>query len=362
MDLLVSAAAVTRLQGAVERLAKQPAAAPVIVPRHSGVIEPGQTDNRIVAVRSRLAQLARGLSTQWGIDDSRAGAVAFYDDTLARSVSRFQRQFGLLPDGRISPQTVDALNVTLVQRLAQLRKNLALMQQWQRVMRTPRYVLVNIPALDLYAVQDNRIALHSDVIVGRQERATPVISAAIRAVNVHPSWHVPPSIIRSDLFDKFTSDPAYFERRGFRVYGPGGQQPIDPLSVAGTGLKASQLRLVQQPGPMNALGRVRIDMPNALSVYLHDTPVPRLFGWPDRLFSAGCVRVARVVELAAWLIGEDGQPKLPAMTDALRASDPVNFRLRNTVPVHFIYLTAWVDASGVIQFRPDVYQRHLAGA
>jgi murein L,D-transpeptidase YcbB/YkuD len=172
---------------------------------------------------------------------------------------------------------------------------------------------------------------------------------------------VPASIVRSDLYPKFRSDPAYFKRRNFRVYAAGSTEPIAPGTVVSRGLTPNQVRLVQQPGPSNSLGRIRIDMPNAQSVFLHDTPIPRLFGWPGRLFSAGCVRVARVVELAAWLIDDTSRGNLQPISSALRQSDPVNFRLSRKVPVHFVYLAAWVDASGRVQFRPDVYGRFSKG-
>jgi murein L,D-transpeptidase YcbB/YkuD len=139
----------------------------------------------------------------------------------------------------------------------------------------------------------------------------------------------------------------------------GNRDPIDPHTVVARGLTENQVRLVQKPGPSNALGRVRIDMPNNYSVFLHDTPIPRLFGWPGRLFSAGCVRVARIVELAAWLIDDSGTGDLPPVTRALQQPEPSTFRLERKLPVHFVYLTAWVDSAGKVQFRPDVYQRHL---
>lgn len=361
--LLVSEAAEQRLRSAIvhylEQFEQMPQAPESIVP--SGpLLEPGDVDNRVGLVRRRLAEIVRMdiVRTKPGTHQllSNAGSPVF-DDELKRGVMQFQSRHGLPPDGRIDQTTVEALNVPLADRLAQMRNNLAQLIQLRRQVTSSRYVLVNIPARELVAVRNRRIELTSTVIVGRPERATPTLHVSIRAVNIHPAWHVPASIVKSDLFPRFSSDPEYFRRRQFVVFDVKAQESIDPAVVISRGLRPQDIRLIQRPWSGNALGRIRIDMPNVSSVYLHDTPLPRLFGWPEGLLSAGCVRVARIVELAGWLISNKAGLNLEPVTESLKKSVPKTLPLAEPIPVHFVYQTAWVNHYDEIQFRPDVYGR-----
>jgi murein L,D-transpeptidase YcbB/YkuD len=113
----------------------------------------------------------------------------------------------------------------------------------------------------------------------------------------------------------------------------------------------------QDPGPQNALGLVRINMPNKHAVYMHDTPLRRLFSQSARAFSSGCVRVERVFELAAWLLGEQKGWDLAKVQAEIESGEKLDVRLKRAVPVHFVYLTAFASSNGIAQFRPDIYGR-----
>jgi murein L,D-transpeptidase YcbB/YkuD len=117
----------------------------------------------------------------------------------------------------------------------------------------------------------------------------------------------------------------------------------------------------QDPGPGNALGVVRINMPNKHIVYMHDTPLKQLFNRNSRAFSSGCVRVERVLDLAGWLLqGKKGwTPMRVNVTVALGKSETV--KLKKSVPVHFVYVTAWSTGNGIVHFRPDIYDRDGTG-
>ena len=113
----------------------------------------------------------------------------------------------------------------------------------------------------------------------------------------------------------------------------------------------------QDPGPQNALGLVRINMPNKHSVYLHDTPLKSLFSQSARAFSSGCVRVERVFELAAWLLGTQKGWDLARVEEQVAGGQKLDVKLAKPVPVHFVYLTAFASTNGVAHFRPDIYGR-----
>jgi murein L,D-transpeptidase YcbB/YkuD len=192
------------------------------------------------------------------------------------------------------------------------------------------------------------------VVVGKPTRATPAVSASIVEVNFYPSWNVPTSIAKADLIPKLQKDPAYFVNEHFSVLAGSGE--VDPHSIDWSRPQAANYRFIQKPGSFNALGIVRINMPNKHTVYMHDTPLKQLFNQSQRAFSSGCVRVERVLDVVAWLLAPAGWSpgKVQAAADGGRKID---VKLPRPVPVHFVYLTAFVTENGAVQFRPDIYGR-----
>jgi murein L,D-transpeptidase YcbB/YkuD len=112
-------------------------------------------------------------------------------------------------------------------------------------------------------------------------------------------------------------------------------------------------RLRQDPGPNNALGRLKFQLTNDFRIYLHDTPTRGLFGQSDRDLSHGCIRVERPLDLAAQLLGEASQDLLRAALDQTKER---HLPVRPQVPIHILYLTAWVDEAGTLRSSPDVYE------
>jgi len=222
--------------------------------------------------------------------------------------------------------------------------------------KAPRYVLVNVPAFVAQAVQNGNLALESNVIAGKPARATPAVSARIVEVNFYPSWTVPEIVAQQDLIPKIRKDPSYFSEEHFAVMTDWKSPPLDPATVDWNSPQVVSYKFRQDPGPFNALGVVRINMPNKYSVYMHDTPLKQLFGQSARAFSSGCVRVEKVLELVAWLLGEKGWTleKVQAQIDS---GKKIDVKLPRPVPVHFVYLTAFASGNGIAQFRPDIYGR-----
>ena len=318
-------------------------------------IKPGESDERVITLRRRLlisGDLKGPVPRSWTLDRR-----------VVEAVKRFQIRHGIGPTGMVDRATIAALNVPADVRLAQLRLNLARLRAFTEKKLGRRHVVVNIPAFDLQAVENGEVVLHSRVIVGRKEpgRQTPTLSAKIRGLNFYPFWRVPDSIANRDLIPQLIKDPSYLEKERIRVIRTWGGEEIDPSTINWRTARPFPYKFRQDPGKFNALGVVRIDMPNPHTVYLHDTPMKSLFTRYSRAYSAGCVRVRKVLDLAAWLLKEqDGWNR--ARIDSIIASGvSENVKLKEPVPVYFVYVTAWARADGSVHFRDDIYRRDGIG-
>lgn len=275
---------------------------------------------------------------------------------LERAIQDFQRRHGLLPDGKIWPATWQALNTSPQDRARQLEQSLVELKRLTKVIKKGRYLLVNIPAFEVMGIRDGQIELQSAVVVGKQLHETPVLDTTVRAVNFHPRWHVPPSIVASRLFPALQKDPHFLAKENYELFHAASRKPLT-REEALDGLAPGQVLFEKPAGPRNPLGRIRLDMPNSDAIFLHDSPQTWLFARPARAISAGCVRVARIVELTAWLLEDTPYRDLDQMGKVLRSFEPQTIRLERPVPIHLAYFSAWVDVDGLVQFRNDVYGR-----
>ncbi len=307
----------------------------------------GSSGDRVVLLNRRL--IASG--------DQRPNAARShkYNEEEVQAVERFQRRHGLKVTGRVNRLTLQALNISAKHRLAQLKVNLARVRKIAAQVRGKRYVLINIPSYELQAISNGRVALYSRVITGKPNTPTPVMKVNVRAVNFFPHWNVPRSIARRAIVPKAAKDPGYLTREGIRVFSSKGE--VNPASVNWSRASAGNYRFRQDPGPRNALGLIRFDMPNKHIVYMHDTPLQSLFRYGVRSYSAGCVRVNKVAELAAWMLNDSGNWSQNSVRRALGAQQAKTVKLRRQVPVHLVYVTAWGSEDGRANFRLDIYNK-----
>lgn len=292
-----------------------------------------------------------------------------FDEWLEYGVKQFQRRHGLRVTGRIDLSTRVQLSVSPKARLRQLKLSRRRVAQLLQGRKPKRYVLVNIPGFQLEAVEGTKVINRHRVIVGKPDRKTPTLDVMIRAVNFLPYWRVPDSIAKRDLIPRLKRDPEYLEREHIRVArGSYNGTELNTEDLDWRKFNATNIRFKQAPGPWNALGLVRIDMPNKDIVYLHDTPLKSLFKHHRRAFSAGCVRVQNIMDLVAWIAkDEKGFDTVSAIKtfvdsvdpDSLRKKRPKNLdvQLSRPIPVKFVYVTAWVQKDGMVQFRSDIYER-----
>lgn len=280
-----------------------------------------------------------------------------FDSSVEEAVARFQLRHGLRISGFVDIRTRRALNVRARERLQQLQVNLARLSELMKINKDPRYVLVNVPAYKLQAVEGGQLAMTSGVIVGKPGRETPSISAKIRGLNFFPYWRVPDSIASKDLIPQIRRDRSYFDKQHFNLLPTWGAKPFERDQINWASPDVYKYKFRQDPGPHNALGLVRIDMPNKHIVYLHDTPLKQLFGRSARAFSSGCVRVERVFDLANWLVRDEPKWDPLRVQVTLAHGKAEDVKLKKPVPVHFVYVTAWASGNGIAHFRPDIYGR-----
>ena len=279
-----------------------------------------------------------------------------FDDTVAEAIKRFQARHGLAPTGTVTPRTLAALNVSVQKRIRQLEASLERLEN-MNFQFGQRYVIVNIPATFAEAVENDTVVRRYRVIVGKTEKPSPTLTAEITSVNLNPTWTVPSSIAKSEISAHMRKDPTYLSRMHMDVL-DGHDRPIDTASVDWSGAHTPNFTVRQQNGAWNALGQVKIDMPNPYSVYMHDTNQRSLFSDDYRFDSHGCSRVDNVRDLAAWLLQEE-MPKWnrAAIDAAIATGARQDIALPKKVPVAWIYLTAWMTRDQTIQFRNDIYDQ-----
>jgi murein L,D-transpeptidase YcbB/YkuD len=275
-------------------------------------------------------------------------------------VKRFQARHGLEPDGWVGPATLEALNVPVERRIEQIKANLE-RWRWLPLNFGERFILVNIASFTLDVIENGRSVLRMPVIVGRDYRETPVFGAAMTYLLLNPTWTVPPKLAVEDILHRVQEDPGFLAEKKIRVFSDWTEKAteIDPAAIDWMGLSAARFpyQLRQDPSPENSLGRIAFMMPNSYSVYLHDTPEKWLFERAERILSSGCIRLANPLGLAEYLLAGQADWDRQRIQAAIEDGATRIVRLTRPVPVFMVYLTAWVDDRGVVQFQRDVYGR-----
>ena len=317
------------------------------------MIRPDDDDDRVPILKKRLR--AEGFAVKTGGFE---GMTISYDGDVVEAVKKFQTAHGLRPSGRVDRPTLQELNVSAEARVHQLTVNANRLQELQRSPPEERYILVNVPAFQLEAVERYEVQQRHRVIVGRNERETPNVKATVKAVNFFPYWRVPDSIGTLDLVPRLRKEPEYLDKEGIRVYSAQTGLEMDAHSIDWNQVDPTKIKFKQDPGDRNALGLVRIDMSNEFGVYMHDTPMKKLFDSRARNFSAGCVRVQDVFKLVEWITRlEPGFEKPDRVEMVKESGQALDVTLTRPLPVYFAYITAWGEPDGSVHFRPDIYNR-----
>ena len=311
----------------------------------------GDSGSRVGSLRSRLS--AAGFAGGEAAGDT-------FDTTLEAGLLGFQEQHGLEADGIAGRATIESLNRSVESRIRQIEIN---MERWRWLPQDlgERHILVNIAGFSLQVVEGQQPVMGMKVIVGKPYRRTPVFSGRMTYLVLSPRWNVPHVIAVEDKLPLIRKDPSYLFSQGMRVFQGWGEDAMemDPAAIEWSRLSAGNFpdRLQQDPGPRNALGRVKFMFPNKFDVYLHDTPSRDLFEKTSRPYSSGCIRIEKPLELADYLLREDPDWPPEKIRETVANWEEQTVKIPRPVPVHLLYWTAWVDEESRLQFRDDIYGR-----
>lgn len=319
----------------------------------------GMTHPAVVALRRRLE--AEGDLKQG------SGYAQTFDSYVDAAVKRAQARNGLPPTGVLDKQTIYALNVPAAARLRQLRTNLVRIESLAAPSKG-RYVVVNIPAAQIEAVENDQVASRHAGVVGKVDRQTPILKSSIYELNFNKEWILPPTVITKDFVPKLRDRNKIadvIKKYGVDIYENynafAKRRPLDPMQVDWNSSAVNNYFFAQKPGDENPLGFVKINFGNPYSVYMHDTPGKSVFANNFRAESSGCVRVQNIPLLAAWLLRDNGWD-LSRVNSMKQSGETLNVPVKGRVTLYFAYVTAWASPDGVTQFRRDLYNRDGVGA
>ncbi|HYV20570.1 MAG TPA: L,D-transpeptidase family protein [Verrucomicrobiae bacterium] len=322
---------------------------------------------------ARVADLRRRLGVRAGLVEAatsgKKSASSIFDARLDEAVRDFQERHGLEPDGLVGKSTIAALNVPIAERIRQVELNLERWRWMPRRLGDP-HVEVNVPGFELRLVRGDRSALTSRVVAGSAFTPTPIFTDRIVAVVANPPWNVPRELAVREYLPELRLDPKLFLRHGIRMYeAPDARardakkpakdrdedlREVDPEKVKWKHVQADEFDYVlrQDPGPDNALGRMKFALTNDFQIYLHDTPARTAFDQTSRDLSHGCIRVERAHDLAEAVLGDAAE----RLEEALQTTDERSIPVKPPVPIQILYLTAWVDEEKGLRFDPDIYE------
>jgi murein L,D-transpeptidase YcbB/YkuD len=311
-----------------------------------GRLKLGESSDDIVSLRQRLivtGDLAPSLA------DSNV-----FDSYLDGAVRRFQSRHGILASGVVGDTTRAAMAIGVDIRQKQLELNIVRLRAMGGDLGA-RYIMMNIPATELEAVDNGAVEQRHNTVIGKPDRQSPVMSTQVQNINFNPFWTVPLSIIKKDLIPKMQKEPTYLADHHIRIFNPAGQE-VPAEQVNWNTDEATKMRFTQDPGFGNSLGTVRINIANQYGVYMHDTPYKSVFGQEYRFDSSGCARVQNVRDLCAWIL-KGTEFTRDHIDEVIRTGNRMDAKPVIKTPVYWTYITAWATPEGMVQFRDDVYDK-----
>ena len=317
------------------------------IPQEAYNLSVGKNSKAAIQLKRRLIQ-SGDMPFVDNVDD-------MFDQTADAGVRAFQARHGLIVNGQVDEPTWYAMNVPAQTRLNQLYLN-AQRVQTMAANLSDRYVVVNIPAATIEAVAGGMVEQRHIAVVGRVERATPIMASKVTQINFNPYWHVPKSLIQQDLTKYMQEDPQYLAKQNIHIYDGKGNE-ISPETIDWTNIgQAVNYMYRQEPGAENSMGHCKINFFNPYDCYLHDTPTKALFGENARFHSSGCVRVDGVNQLVNWLLRDNGDWDQARVDQTFESNERLDVECKARVPLHTTYITAWANKQGTVSFRDDVYK------
>ena len=309
-------------------------------------VGPEDTGPAVVALRDRLVRMGYLAPT----------AVAGYDRSLQAAVTAFQLNHGLTPDGLADEGTVAEINKGPEERLKSVIVAME-RERWMDFDRNGKYVWVNLPDFRAKIIDGGKTIFDTRAVIGKNEpdRRTPEFSDEMEHMVINPSWGVPRSIVVKEYLPLLRQNP---NAVGHLQVIDGRGRVVPRSSVDFSGSFPYGLR--QPPSDENALGKVKFMFPNANNIYLHDTPAKSLFDKEVRDFSHGCIRLADPFGFAHELLSWQSDNAEEEFQAALETDRETMVKLKERLPVHLVYFTAYPDAKGRMTYRRDIYGRDAA--
>ena len=307
-----------------------------------------------------VKQLIRRLKSSGDYTCSASGDSR-YGPCLQKAVKRFQKRHGLYPSGKINRYTLSKLNLSVDWKIRKVLLNLDRIKRLSRQKENERYIMVNIPDFRLYYKERGREKLSMRVIVGDEKHHTPIFSNKVSFIVLNPYWIIPDSIVKKEIIPNLLKNPNYLVERDYEVrtsYNTN-KPTIDATKVDWASVlrqnRTKKYKFMQPPGKRNALGKIKFKFPNQFAVYLHDTPNKKLFRKGRRAFSHGCIRVAEPNALLSTFAAHERSVSYNRSQRILRGKKKTQLNLSKQVPVHIVYLTAWINSDGLLHYRNDIY-------
>lgn len=308
-----------------------------------------QVDGANTALLTRLYQL--------GITDSILKTNE--KKIILENIKKAQGLFDVLNDGVLRSTSIQAFNISLTQRIDELKIALNYLRWVDQIKQTSSVLLLNIPSAYLMVYDQGKIVLDSKVIVGKPATPTPTVTSTITQVILYPFWNVPHKIATKELLPSIKENIDFLEAGNYQVLNNDGVV-LNPYKINWSNLSAGYFpyHIRQSTGCDNSLGIVKFEFYNPFTVYLHDTPSKGLFSFNKRYFSHGCMRVEKPIELAHLLLGRN-RIAIDTLTakGCLNQQAPKPVVIEKELSVIILYSTVWYNKEGVVKFYDDVYNK-----
>ena len=305
------------------------------------------TNPKIISIKKRLLF--------WNDLNSSDSLTAIYDSKTVAAMKRFQVRHGLAPDGVIGAGTIEALNFSKSSRKKQILANLE-RWRWFQMVPDEDYLVVNIPDYKLIVVENNDTTITQKVVVGTNKRKTPILNSYLKTVVLNPTWTIPPTILKEDVVPAMKRNRNYLSNKNIKIY-DASNNVVSPENWNAS--KPHNYRYVQEPGPNNTLGEMKILFPNHHSIYLHDTNHRNLFGLNNRSLSSGCIRVEKPLELAGYFLNHSESWSKEKIDYVVATRKTHYVKIEKKYNLYIWYWTAW-SLNGKLQFRKDIYDYDAA--
>ncbi|MEZ4903685.1 MAG: L,D-transpeptidase family protein [Spirosomataceae bacterium] len=273
--------------------------------------------------------------------------------SLEVAVRQFQKRMGLPETGKIDANTAQEINQPVSVRIKQIMLNMERLR-WVPAEMEQDMLLVNIPEFKLHVFEQGKQLWLCNVVVGKEATKTSIFKGNLSNVVLNPYWVVTNNIINNEILPRLKRNPGYLARNNMEVVSGG--KVLNPYSINWNAYKKNApFTIRQKPGKSNSLGKVKFLFPNSYSIYLHDTPSKSLFGESRRAFSHGCIRVAEPEKLALHVLKNNPAWSAEKLETIWKSGKEKWINVSPPLPVYIAYFTTWVDNTGQLNFRKDLY-------